>query len=209
MAKWLRLPKAIRDQLKTLPEAERRKAAKAIRDQIKPLSVALTDQAKTFYLAVGQGITHWSRMEGRLVQVVAKLLGTTEPKAGLVMYSIINLHTWIQIIDELLELDGTYPNSFKLWRGIAKAVRKEIDNRLRLAHHALSQEEEEWETPKGTKARGVAAYLRPSQLDVRTKTRNMKPLTMVEIVAFTGRVGDIHSDLISLLELTHQPQSSR
>jgi hypothetical protein len=74
---------------------------------------AQMDQAKNFYIAVGQGISHWSQMEGRLVQVVARLLRTSETKAGLVMYSIINLHIWIQIIDELFSLDGSYPRSLK------------------------------------------------------------------------------------------------
>jgi hypothetical protein len=54
-----------------------KKQREAIRAQIKPLSVALVDQAKNFYLAVGQGISHWSSMEGRLVQVAAKLLGAS------------------------------------------------------------------------------------------------------------------------------------
>jgi hypothetical protein len=55
-------------------------------------------------------------METRLVQIAARLLKTSEVKAGLVMYSIINLHVWLQIIDELFVLDGTYPKSQKMWR---------------------------------------------------------------------------------------------
>src|SRR5579864_7266594 len=85
----------------------------------------LKEQAKArsleelkFYAAVGKGISNWSKMEERLVGVVAKLLRTPDMKAGLVMYSIMNFHTWINIIDDLFALDGTYPKSLKIWRGL-------------------------------------------------------------------------------------------
>src|SRR5262245_23987742 len=110
--------------LPPMSRMEERAIKQRIRNQIKPLSVALVDQAKNFYMAVGQGISHWSRMETRLVQVAAKLLKTSDAKAGLVMYSVINLHTWLQIIDELFVLDGTYPRSLKLWRSIADKLRE-------------------------------------------------------------------------------------
>jgi len=42
----------------------------------------------------------------------------------LVMYSIINLHSWIAIIDELFELDNTYPKSAEMWAGIARLPKK-------------------------------------------------------------------------------------
>src|SRR5216683_1426993 len=120
---------------------EERALKQRLRQQIKPKSVALIDQAKNFYMAVGQGISHWSHMEARLVQVAAKLLKTSEAKAGLVMYSIINLHVWLQIIDELFVFDGTYPKSLRLWRSVAESLRAENDIRVRLAHHAISQDE--------------------------------------------------------------------
>jgi hypothetical protein len=58
------------------------------------------------------------------------------------MYSIINFYTWLQIIDELFLLDGTYPKSLKLWRSAAESLKAENDIRARLAHHAISQDEE-------------------------------------------------------------------
>jgi hypothetical protein len=81
---------------------------------------------------------------------------------------------------------------------------KEKDIRDRLAHHALSQE---GETYKHTK--GIQAYLRPAKFDTRNKSKQMKPLTILEIVDFTGRVGDIHSMLILLLQQMKKPKSSR
>ena len=60
---------------------------------------------RMFYTGVGQGISHWAHMEERLVEIAVILLGTTNRKAGLVFYSIINFHTWLNIIDELFSLD--------------------------------------------------------------------------------------------------------
>jgi hypothetical protein len=153
----------------------------------------LLDQRKSFYIAVGQGISYWASMEERLVQVAARLLNTTEAKAGLVMYSIMSPHTWITIIDELFALDGSYPKSMTKWKAIAKSLREEIDNRNKLAHHALAQEEDG--------AGWTRAYLRASKLDFRTKTKKFTPMTEDEIVAFTLRLGDTHDQLIRLLEI--------
>jgi len=175
------------------------------RRQTKPLSVALADQAKNFYMAVGQGISHWSRMEGRLVQVAARLLRTSEPKAGVVMYSIMNFHIWIQIIDDLFVLDGTYPRSFKMWRKITDRLKGENDIRVRLAHHSMSQED----VDPGEELRAIQAYLRPGSLDTRAKWQKSNPLTMMEIVDFTGRVGENQHKLISLLEQMKKRKSLR
>jgi hypothetical protein len=174
-------------------------------EQFKPLPVALMDQAKSFYMAVGQGISHWAHMEERLIQVVAKLLRASEAKAGLIMYSITNFHVWIQIIDDLFVLDGTYPKSLKLWRGIADSLKSENDIRVRLAHHSMSQEDEDPEEEERT----IQAFLRPGRFDTRTKSKKFKPLTMVEIVDFTGRIGDIHEKLISLLKQMKKRKSLR
>jgi hypothetical protein len=69
---------------------------KALREQVKPLSVGLRDQAKNFHMAVGLGISSWASMEGRLVEIVAKLTQASEDKAGLIMYSINNFYTGIK-----------------------------------------------------------------------------------------------------------------
>jgi hypothetical protein len=190
--------------LPPMSRQQQRAIKQQIREQIKPMSVALIDQAKTFYGVVGQGISHWSHMEERLIQVAARLLRTTEAKAGLVMYSIINFNVWLQIIDDLFVMDGTYPTSFKMWRRVLKALKKEKDIRDRLAHHALSQEREAYKHTKG-----IQAYLRPAKSDTRNKSKQMKPLTILEIVDFTGSVGDIHSMLILLLQQMKKPKSSR
>lgn len=158
-----------------------------------------------FYTAVGQGISHWARMEIRLVQVTAKVLATSEEKAGLLMYSI-NFYAWLDIISQLFELDGTYPRSFKKWRKLSEALKAENDTRVRLAHHSISQDRE---IVGGIT--GIQAYLKPARLDVRkkTKTHALKPLDMNEIADFTGRIGGLHGKLIALLKLMERPRSSR
>jgi hypothetical protein len=190
--------------LPPMSRKQERLALRRIREQIKPKSVALVDQAKNFYMAVGQGISHWSRMEMRLVQIAAKLLKTSEAKAGLVMYSIMNFHVWIQIIDELFVLDGNYPRSLKMWRKIAELLKDENNIRVRLAHFPISQDEE-----RIGDNLGIQAYLRPAKFDVRTKSVKAKPLTMVEIVEFTGRVNEIHEKLISVLQRMSKRKSLR
>jgi len=157
---------------------------------------ALLQQAKTFYAIVGQGISHWSDVEERLIEVVACLLRTPEPKAGLVMYSIINFNVWLQLIDDLFVLDETYRSSLKQWRQIFEALRKEKDIRDRLAHHRLIQE-------------GIEARLRPPVFDMRTKSQKMQPLTAEEILDFTERVTGINRAISALLETMSRPQSLR
>jgi hypothetical protein len=190
--------------LPPMSRREERLIRQRIREQTKPLSEALVDQAKKFYISVGQAISHWSRMENRLVQITARLLETSEEKSGLIMYSIINRHVWLQLIDDLFVLDGEYPQSLKMWRKIAQSLKAENDIRVQLAHHSISQDEE-----KNGGEIEIQAYLRPSKLDVRTKAKKAKPLTMTQIVDFTGRVNAIHDRLVSLLELMKKPKSSR
>jgi hypothetical protein len=148
-------------------------------------------------------------MEERLVQVVARLLKISEAKAGLLMYSIINFNVWLHIIDNLFIIDGAYPESLKLWRRIRNRLNAEKDVRDRLAHHGLSQVREIHRHVRGERIiveRGIQAYLRPPKADVRNKSKKMAPLTMVEIIEFTGRVSNVHDALIVLL---HQMKKSK
>jgi hypothetical protein len=101
------------------------------------------EQRKELFECVGQGITFWAGMEGRLVQVAAELLGSTEAKAGLVLYSINNFHAWNSIIDELFTLDGTYERSSQVWRGLVKSLKAQNDIRVRLAHQLVSSDQTE------------------------------------------------------------------
>jgi hypothetical protein len=158
-----------------------------LHEYLKKQSDARSAEELRFYAAVGKGISNWSKMEERLVGVVGRLLRTTEPKAGLVMYSIINFYTWIQIIDDLFAIDGTYPKSLKLWRGMKEQLKAENDVRVRLAHHAMFED-------GLAQALGVTAQFRlqAARLDTRTKTRGHKPLSTTEIEDFSERVAKLH-----------------
>ncbi|MGB6534680.1 MAG: hypothetical protein WBF58_01810 [Xanthobacteraceae bacterium] len=152
-------------------------------------------QVRLFYAGVGQGISHWARMEERLVQIAARLLRSSERKAGLVLYSIINFYVWIDIIDQLFVLDGTYKNAHAKWQTLVSMLKKENDIRVRLAHHALDLDIE-----VDHEKHSMQAYLRPGKFDTRTKAKTLKPIETQEIIEFTGRVSDLHDQLILVLE---------
>ncbi len=173
------------------------------KDEVKPLSEGLREQARTFYQTVGIGITTWSEIEGRLVQLVAKLLRTSETKAGLVMYSIINFNVWIDIIEELFELDG-YSQSLAEWKKIAGRLRNENSTRARLAHHSIDQDITEIE-----RTGGVQAYLLPGRLDVRKKWKTLEPLDAVGILKFCERVHQLDQKLIILLTIMETEGAAR
>jgi GAF domain-containing protein len=103
---------------------------------------------------------------GSLVQVVAKLLGTSELKAGIVMYSITNLDTRIAIIKHLFALDGTYPISAELWKEIANELRKTNPIRNSLAHHSIYQKI----VDGGEELGMIEAGLKAGELDTRHKS---------------------------------------
>ena len=86
------------------------------------------------------------------------------------MYSIISFYTWIDIIGQLFELDGTCPKSFKAWRRLIEPLKKENDIRARLAHHSISQED----VDPGEELRAIQAYLRPAKFDSRSKSKGLK-----------------------------------
>jgi hypothetical protein len=83
----------------------------------------------------------------------------------------------------------------KAWRKLLEPLKAENDIRVRLAHHSISQDKEKLED----EVEGIHAYLRPAIFDTRVKSKKLKPLTAVEIVEFSERVGKIHKKLISLL----------
>lgn len=153
-------------------------------------------QNEPLYTAIGEAITHWSDLEGRLVRIAAELLrGAPIERVGLVLYSVANFHTWIAVIDDLLALDGTYPNSAARWHKLTKRLKAENDIRVRLAHQGIPLD--------------APGQLRRHKFDVRSKSVAGRPLTIEEIKAFIERVDTLYADLIDLLILMRQPQSSR
>jgi hypothetical protein len=68
---------------------------------------------KLLYSAIGQAISAWSALETLLVRLAAILLGASREKTGVVFYSIQNFHLWLNIIDELFNLEKRIPRSRK------------------------------------------------------------------------------------------------
>jgi hypothetical protein len=155
-----------------------------------------------FYSAVGQAISLWAAMEGTLVEIAAKLFDTTDRKTGLILYSITNFHSWLNIIDELFLLEVKY-NSHKPDWGLASArLRSLNDIRVRLAHHTV------WGGP--SQEPGGSA-LRPNRYDTRAKSRKHAPLQAQEILAFIDGVLEMEDDLetlIAAMKVTATPPSS-
>jgi len=99
------------------------------------------------------------------------------------------------VIDDLFKFDGTYPNSVAKWHKLTKRLRAENDTRVRIAHQGIPID--------------APGQLRRHKFDVRSKSVAGEPLTIEEIKAFVGRVDSLYANLIDLLNLMRQPESSR
>jgi len=142
-----------------------------------------------FYSSVGQGISFWALMEGVLVQIAAKLLGTSEQKTGLILYSIMNFYSWLTIIDDLFLIETKYADHKSEWGSLAAKLKPLNDIRVRLAHHTIFDGTEDDGKPR----------LKPNQFDARSKTKKHAPLTGREILVFTGNVIEVEKRLNALL----------
>jgi hypothetical protein len=175
-----------------------------IDQQVREAREAELREIRLFFTAVGFGISEWAWMEEELVRILARLLRVSEAKAGLVAYSIINFHVWLQMIDDLFVLDGTYPKSLRKWRQIKENLKAENDVRARLAHHAIGSDSLERAVSGRSKP-----HLKASALDSRSKTKKFERLTAQEIYEFTNRVGDLKVRLAALLVLMKKRKSLR
>jgi hypothetical protein len=142
-------------------------------------------ERSTIYATVGQGISNWARMEGRIIHLAADLLDCNVEKAGVVFYSITNFHSWLGIIDELLALDKCLASAKRDWNQIATRLRKLNDVRVRLAHHTT------WYTDHSQ----CTLALRPAREDRRKKSQGYAHLTATEILDFTNATTHMVSDL--------------
>jgi hypothetical protein len=177
---------------------------KLLQQYISDSAKARSEQEIKFYAAVGRGISSWSKMEEDLVRIAARLLRSKERKVGLVMYSI-NFYAWIQVIDDLFVLDGSYPRSLDLWRGMVKSLKGENDVRVQLAHHAIFHDALLMILGMG----GMQVRLQAARLDTRTKTRRNKPLVTSEIEDFSMRVEKLHARVKVLLARMQKRKSLR
>ncbi|MCV0385863.1 MAG: hypothetical protein K5821_05450 [Nitrobacter sp.] len=136
---------------------------------------------------VGHAISLWSNMETTIVSIFAILLRTEAGKAGLVMFSINNINTWLEIVTELFARDKLFSDFSKAWNKKAERLKRMNNGRVRLAHHSSLD-------LKGK----MPAALRPSHLDTRSRSQAYQAMTMKEIDQLADDIAAMQSDLWDL-----------
>ena len=85
-----------------LSAKQQAKAFQSLDYEIKELN---SGYESTFCEAIGRALSFWARLEELLVVITSILLGTQFTKAGIIMYSIVNFHVRLNIINELFALE--------------------------------------------------------------------------------------------------------
>ncbi|MEH2522578.1 MULTISPECIES: hypothetical protein [unclassified Bradyrhizobium] len=123
-----------------------------------------------------------------MVAVASLLLSNSIQKAGVVMYSIINFGTWLNIISELFPHEDLYAHLKPKWDKLNSRLRALKDIRDRLAYHSAFKSD----IPAAIfKVTSIA----PSPYDGRAKSIKYQPLTLLEIAEFGSAVLDMMRDL--------------
>jgi hypothetical protein len=139
------------------------------------------------YTSIGQALSQWAGMEDSLIGISCLLLRTHEAtKVGIILYSIANHPTWLNIIGELFLQEPRYITLRPRWNKISERLIKLNDTRVRLAHHT---------------ALAGGTSLRPGKFDVRPKSQKhrFEPLDYDQISQFIYSVDAVMSDLTELL----------
>lgn len=149
--------------------------------------LAETNQ-KVVFGTVGLAISAWAKMEEILVVMVAMLLRVPNEKAGLMMYSIINFNSWIDIINGLFDVDDQLRPLKRRWTKISEKIRAIKDQRDQIAHHPFE---------------ATVIAIKGSPLDIRNKTKKQQPLNANEISHFSNTVSAIANELVDLVKSMH------
>lgn len=142
-----------------------------------------------FYASVGQSISAWAHMETGLIYMFASLMGTHPQKAGLVLYSINNFHSWLSLIETLMASDDRLKHLVPVWNKKSEVLKKLNDTRARIAHQRASDDTNQ----------SLGKVLAASRLDTRVKTLKQKPLTVGEIHSFIQSTLKISADIADFL----------
>lgn len=143
---------------------------------------------EVYYTGVGQSISAWANMETTIVRIFALVMHTTDEKAGLVLYSIMNFNTWLAVTSELMALDKKYSEFTDSWNKKAERLRSLNDTRVRLAHHTV------WESDPNDWG------VKPSRLDTRAKAKKYKALSIGDLKDFSDKQEKISIELFDLCE---------
>jgi hypothetical protein len=150
---------------------------------------------RIFCEAVGRALSFWARLEELLVVITAILLGTQFTKAGIVMYSIVNFHVRINIINELFSLEPSYGKLETKWNKIAENLRSLTDTRDRLAHHTVYSR---YSVDDST-TKILDTSLRPAYLDLRKKSQKYQPLDFDQLMHFLHTLQIVYKELAELI----------
>jgi hypothetical protein len=136
------------------------------------------------FISIGQGISIWGLMEGNLVHLFAKLMGSSIEKSGLVLYSIMNFHVWRTIISDLFAFHPDLKEFSSIWNKKAVRLRSLNDVRVRLAHHTALE------------SGGPGDHtLKPGRNDTRPKSLAHTPLTPDDIDAFIEKLIELNNEM--------------
>jgi hypothetical protein len=150
------------------------------------------DFEQALFTQVGRALSSWAALEEIMVVIASLLLSNSVQKAGVVMYSIINFGTWLNIISELFPHEELYTHLKPRWDKHTSRLRALKDIRDRLAHHGVFKSD----IPAAIfKITSIA----PSPYDVRAKSMKYQPLTLLEIEEFGSAVLDMMRDLTTLV----------
>jgi hypothetical protein len=167
-----------------------------LKAQLNELAPKLDEQNKwALYTSVGQALSAWAVMEESLVGIAALLLRTDLPKAGIMMYSIINFQVWLNVISELFSQDEIYVTLKPKWNKIFESLRPIKDTRDRLAHHTV------WHEDKVDPMISSHSLLKPADYDTRQKSQKQKykPLDYDQIYNFIESVHKVQDECKALI----------
>ena len=154
------------------------------------------------YATIGKSITAWSTTESILVTIATMLLDTRPEKAGLVLYSINNFHTWLSIIEELFAIDPQFTPLRPEWIAISNRLRKLNDTRVSLAHHALGPGKgfKHFVETDNDDLSGIFPTLRPDSSDTRTKSKKHTPIGLEQLSEFIHELATTQKMMATLID---------
>jgi hypothetical protein len=147
----------------------------------------------SLFSAVGKALTAWAQIEDLVVALFSMLIGSSQTKAGVIFYSIINFGTWLSIVTELIAQDELYSPFQARWNKLIGRLRGLKEVRDRVAHHSAI-------VPDTIVDLVSLTSLKPSIYDTRSKSLNYSPLTTSQIEEFFHRMIDVAKDLESLID---------
>ncbi len=120
---------------------------------------------RALFANVGLALSQWAGMEDLLVGITSLLLRTHEAtKVGIILYSIANHPTWLNIIGDLFSQEQRYITLKPRWNKISETLIKLNNTRVRLAHHTIDY------GAKATTLSGDTSLI-PGQFDFRPKSQ--------------------------------------